>query len=391
MVSWLNCQEIKSNEMISDKNKWAFFKLLEAGLWEKDVQFLVAEQIDWHTVYKLSEEQSVLGLVLAGIDRFTTDRGAGDRLPHDLLMQWIGVVQLYEQKNKSMNDFVSMLIEKLRLSNIYALIVKGQGIAQCYEKPYWRACGDVDLLLSDNNYSQAKTFLKSLATSVEREDVYEKHFGMNIKGWTVELHGSLRSGVSSRVDKQIDTVQNAVFYGGDVRSWTNGKTQINMPGVDCDVFFVFTHILKHFYREGVGLRQLCDWCRLLWVYRNSINKKLLEKRLLEAGIMSEWKAFAAVAVDYLGMPVEAIPFYTSSRSQSKKARKIVSVILETGNFGHNKVNNNQIKHSTFIRKTISLWQHTNDSMKHFFIFPLNTLRAWWYIVVRGFRVVAKGS
>ena len=31
------------------------------------------------------------------------------------------------------------------------------------------------------------------------------------------------------------------------------------------------------------------------------------------GLMSEWKAFAAVAVDWLGMPVEAIPLYSSNR------------------------------------------------------------------------------
>ena len=60
--------------------------------------------------------------------------------------------------------------------------------------------------------------------------------------------------------------------------------------------------------EGVGLRQVCDWCRLLWTYKDSLNYGLLEQRIKRAGLMSEWKAFGAYAVDYLGMPVEAIPF-----------------------------------------------------------------------------------
>lgn len=58
-----------------------------------------------------------------------------------LLLQWIGEVQVIEQRNKAMNQFVAELIEKLRKADIYALLVKGQGIAQCYEKPLWRCSG----------------------------------------------------------------------------------------------------------------------------------------------------------------------------------------------------------------------------------------------------------
>ena len=32
----------------------------------------------------------------------------------------------------------------------------------------------------------------------------------------------------------------------------------------------------------------------------------------EAGVVSEWKAFAAMAVEYLGMPMEAMPLYSDS-------------------------------------------------------------------------------
>ena len=59
----------------------------------------------------------------------------------------------------------------------------------------------------------------------------------------------------------------------------------------------------------VGLRQFCDWCRLLWTYRRSINVGLLEARLNEMGLVSVWKAFGAFAVEYLGMPGEAMPLY----------------------------------------------------------------------------------
>ena len=51
-------------------------------------------------------------------------------------------------------------------------------MAQCYERPLWRSCGDVDFFLDDENYEKAKGFLKPLAASVEEEYVREKHLGM---------------------------------------------------------------------------------------------------------------------------------------------------------------------------------------------------------------------
>ena len=104
-----------------------------------------------------------------------------------------------------------------------------------------------------------------------------------------------------------------------MRSWMNGKTLVFLPSADNDVIIVFTHILAHFFYGGIGLRQVCDWCRLLWTYRDIIDRKLLEKRLWRMGVMTEWESFAALAVDYLGMPVEAMPFYYDSHKWSRKA------------------------------------------------------------------------
>ena len=133
-----------------DNNTRAFLALVRAGLWKKDVRLLPYQDIKWQEVYRLATEQSVLGLVLVGLEHSDV------KPPQVVLLQWIGEVQMIEQRNKEMNGFVAKLIEKLRKNDIYALLVKGQGVAQCYEKPLWRVSGDVDLLLDDENYQKAK-------------------------------------------------------------------------------------------------------------------------------------------------------------------------------------------------------------------------------------------
>ena len=134
--------------------------------------------------------------------------------------------------------------------------------------------------------------------------------------------------MSSRIDKVIDEVQDDTFAHNHFRTWKNGVTDVHLPSPDNDVFFIFTHFIKHFYKEGLGLKQLCDWCRLLWTYRDSLDILLLESRIRKAGLMAEWKGFAALAVDYLGMPAEAMPLYDSNKKWAVKAEKIIRQILK---------------------------------------------------------------
>jgi len=332
----------------------AFCALVRTGLWEDigaNHDLNLISKVDWEKVYLLAEEQSVVGLVLAGIEQFKK-ANVNLALDLELLLQMIGEVQMIEQQNKAMNQFIEKLVENMREAGIYTLLVKGQGIAQCYERPLWRPSGDVDFFLSNDNYEKAKRFLLPLSSGNKPERLYSKEMGKSIDSWYVEVHGTLRTGLSTRIDKAVDSVQNDVFYGGSVRSWENGNTQVFLPAPVCDVFFVFTHFLKHFYKGGgVSIRQLCDWCRLLWTYKDSLNHELLESRVRKAGLMSEWKAFAALAIEYLGMPLKAMPLFSTDKKWKKKAEKIVAFILKGGE-----------------------WQKFNDTVAVGKIFPLNTFR-----------------
>ena len=314
----------------SENTRKAFLELVEAGLWGNgNPDIRIDGTTDWQEVYRLATEQSVLGLILDGLEHSDV------KPPQVLLLQWIGEVQMIEQRNKAMNQFVAELVEKMRAADIYAILVKGQGVAQCYEKPLWRPYGDVDLLLSEVNYKKAKELLLPLSLSNKNEERYSQHLGMNIGQWYVEIHGSLRTGLSARVDKEVDAVQDSVFIGENVRSWDNNGTLVFLPAPTEDVFLVFTHFIKHFYKEGMSLRQLCDWCRLLWTYRESLNYENLGIWINKAGLMKEWKAFYNLASKYLGMPDLDSRLMVNDSRFDKKAEKLMEFIL--GGYSGNKI------------------------------------------------------
>ena len=365
-----------------DNNQRAFFELLKAGLWGDQRSVQEFKDVDWERVYQLAQEQSVQGIVLQGIEAV---QGAwlkvhgSPLVPRILLLQWIGEVRYVEQQNKDMNVFVAELFGQLREAGVNAVLVKGQGIAQCYEKPLWRSSGDVDLLLTEENYEKAKALLLPQATDVETEFVSLKHIGMTLRGWPVELHGTLHSRLSERIDGVIDEVQKEVLNGGKVRSWQNEKQQVFLPAPNEDVIFVFTHVLRHFYIEGIGLRQICDWCRLLYTYRDSLNHDLLELRLRKAGLMTEWKAFYNLASRYLGMTDLDSRFMVHDSRFDKKSERILEFVLKTGNFGHNR----EFKRSKnyFIDKILAFRFKLRDFVHHARIFPKDSMMFFLYYMV----------
>ncbi len=369
-----------------DKGTLVFLELLRAGLWEQEVRLLRFGDIDYSRVYDMAQEQSVVGLVTAGFEHV-----ADAKVPKEIALMFVGNAIQLAQRNNAMNHFIGATIEKMRRGGIYTLLMKGQGIAQCYERPQWRASGDIDFLLNEDSFDKALQFLTPLASSIDENDSYKKHLPMTIDPWLVELHGTLRGGLWRRMDKVLDDVQHEIFCSGAVRSWMNDNTQVFLPRADEDIVYVFSHILQHFFRGGIGLRQICDWCRLLWTYKDSLNLGLLESRIRKMGAMTEWKAFAALAVDFLGMPAEAMPFYSKSACWKRKARRIMNLVMETGNFGHKRDKSYYKKYSFIVYKAISLCRNTWDSIRQAFIFPLDSLKVWWVMIQQGVSTAAKGK
>lgn len=362
----------------TDNSINVFFALLKAGLWGESVRLLPFGNIDYNALFELSKEQCVVGLITDGLGRVEDFKvQKKDALP---FMQKVVSV---EKRNARMDEFIASIVKKMKEDGIRSYVVKGQGIAQCYERPQWRMSGDIDFLFDEKNFSLAVDFFKKLSPQMSG-DHHSRHIGLKLEDIDIELHRNQSTGLSFAVDKKLLKIQQQMFDNKDARIWNNNGEEILLPNVDTDVVIVFTHILKHFYKGGIGVRQLCDFCRLLWVYRDSIDCSLLESRLRSMKLLSEWKAFIAFVVEYLGLPKEAAPLYSPSAKWSRKASMIWSFILEVGNFGHNR-DMSYHSYPFLIRKFVSFKRRVFDAFRHARIFPLDSLRFLPCIVINGFR------
>lgn len=368
----------------------AFIAIVKAGLWEQSVSLANyldnTKDLKIAEITRLANEQSLSGIVAVGLEHVQDVRMAiEDMLP---IMETSLSIQA---ANTRMNVFIAKLFADLKNKDINAVLVKGQGIARCYERPQWRACGDVDLLLIGDNYYKSQTLMGSLGLEVEKESMSNKHHGFKIEDYVVELHGTFHSGLSRKVDRVLDEEMDTMFRNEEFRFWKNGESVIPLPSVNHDVMFIFSHILQHFHKEGIGLRQICDWCRLLWTYRDDIDTKYIEGRIKKMRLMSEWKAFAALAVDYLGMSADMMPFYDCRKKWSKKASKILNFIFYCGNFGRNIDSSYYTKHSYIVKKAISFKYRVSNFLKRVGIFSLDSIAFFFNSMIGSFKAVANGK
>ena len=363
-----------------------FFELLRSGLWEQDVALQRFESLDFESVYKLAYEQTVEGLVASGLNH-VVDMRIDKAQVLSFMKRSLGL----EKRNKRLDDFIARLVQSVKKEGLQLVLMRGQAVARCYSHPEWRTPGDIDFLLAPEDYTRVSDILSSKAESVEIGEFYTHDTSFTFKSLIVELHGTLRCGLSSKMDRVLDGLQQEILTGGHQRIWDDDGVEVFLPEANIDTLLIFTHFLKHFYKGGVGLRQICDWCRVLWAFRDTIDRKRLEDNLRRMRILEVWKGFAAYAVTYLGMPVEAMPLYDSADCWKRKADRIHAFLLEVGNMGNLRDMSYYGKYPFLVRKTISLARRVGDLFRHASIFPVASLRFFPKMMFNGLRSAALGE
>ena len=363
-----------------------FFGLLRSGLWgdAPELPDTTPSEDDWKKVYSLSMSQTVAGLVTDGASACPADY-----VPKAVSLKLMSTLIRIEKTNAALDAHVSRFVSLLESSGVQPVLVKGQAVAQCYIHPSGRMAGDIDLVIDPGQYEAAKAVITPTADHTADGDSSKMHFGATFGSVELELHGTVRTSLGHKVNDVLDDVQAQLFREGGCRRWNCLDTQVRIPSADFDALFIFTHLLQHFFCGGLGLRQLCDWARVLHTDCAAIDRALLERRLADMGLLSEWKAFVGFIVTYLGLPEEEAPLYDTR--YSSKAGKIWHYIERVGNFGKSRGLRDRSRDPYLIRKAGSLILKLKDMLYHVRVFPLDSLRFFRYYFRTGTLNVLRGK
>lgn len=310
------------------------FNLVKSALWQTAADAsLFAAQTDWQAIYQLARKQTVASIAFDGMLTLPPNL----QPPRPLLLQWSNSLMLCEANNHLLNQRIETLFKHYQEARLKPLLLKGQGVAQCYPRPEHRQPGDIDVYIGREDYERSNLLLTQLGGEIEQESA--KHAHGHWEGVTVENHFLLTQFASPAANR---------FLKREILPLLPGNRTVSIEGnnipvlpLEVDVFFVFVHLALHFLSGGIGLRQLCDWTCLLHTHANKMDEAEVVRMLQGVGLFNAAKAVGAIVVNELGLPQDELPFYIS-KADKQRGEWLLKDIIQGGNFGfHGSVRRNR--------------------------------------------------
>ena len=314
-----------------NKHHTILFELLRSELWGGEVN-VEANQQELDEVVQIAKEQTVFGLAFNALTR------AEISMERKWKLQQIARLNKIRTKNDIVNREMLGFLALLDTNKIDYVVMKGQTVAVLYPHPDVRTSGDVDFLVKEDYQEIQRKFNICFGIVLPDKSRYDKDAAFHRNGVIYELHTYLITFGSSRNarywDNLIEKSWNERYYV-DIQT---SKVRILPPTIYA--VYVFLHLFFHFLREGVGLRQFCDWAVMMNHYSDEIDRNLVKQMLLELDMLKAFKAFGSVVVHILGLSPDKFPFALDEKDK-KWGEKIVGDVLKGGNFG---IKNHTIKH-----------------------------------------------
>lgn len=215
---------------------------------------------DWKEVLRLAQQQGVVAMSFVGVSQLREDQ----RPPVEIYLEWLGLSDIVHRKSIEQFETAARLAAFWKKHGIRTVVIKGISNAVLYPRPTFRPASDFDCFLC-GQYEDGNKCIESLGYSVGRSDY--RHAVFNFENLHVENH---RFCTTIRGDKQRKLfekrLQSLLIDATPVK--VQG-TQIELPPLLFRALYFLQHAHRHFLREGITLRYICDWAMIIKAGKNS--------------------------------------------------------------------------------------------------------------------------
>ena len=322
-----------------DKTLQALFALLQAGLWgifdEAAASAFPLSAGEWERVFTLARQQTVTGIAFRGLD-FLPEEAAP---PMGIMAKWMAHADRIEQSNRVMNETVAKLYGYFASAGVEAVLQKGQGVAAMYPEPLLRECGDIDLYFP--GHDGVSDPLAGIDGAV-RERQPDDSWSYVVDGIIVEHHTDLLDIQSPRAKRYV---QKLIQEKGFEKVVTGDGVEVLVPAPEVNLLLLSSHILKHAFGVGIGLRQFCDYAVAGRYYEGRVNLQEMREIWKKTGL-EKWQSLLE---EFIGRFLDSDcalarndnkDFQDDTHSErseesfyKKKTDVLLDIVLKGGNFG----------------------------------------------------------
>lgn len=316
-----------------------FFELLRIAIGRQDRFRQNPTEDSWEQMLLQANRQAVTGPLYMALGRLPAEQ----RPPRTVILNWHACTEKIRHDNRKANRDAAWACECFRKAGFRNVLLKGQGNATLYPDPLLRHPGDVDVWLKGSR-SRIIGYVRSFFPDIKMQWI-EMEFPIK-KGCCIEVHT-----MPSFMSNPFDNRRLARYFREHAEETFNnhitiyierggGEGSVNIPTTQVNMLFQLTHIYRHIFNCGIGMRQIMDYYYLL----NSANassyteetyaevKKLHMTRFCSALMWIMHEVFGMDESSLIG-PVN-----------TEEGRFLLDEIMTAGNFGHHDPRINRTRH-----------------------------------------------
>lgn len=211
------------------------------------------KEADWKELYAIAQKQALLGVLFHGIQRLPKELAPEQKL----LMQWMVMAEMIRKQNIRLFLDSVKVCKNFENEGFANCILKGQGNALLYPDPYMRTPGDIDIYLAGGRKRVMQYINKVCPNQVMRYH----HVDFPVMKTAIEVHFTPSYMFfpihNSRMQKWFKEVMGEQC--NHRVSLPDGYGEIHVPQVSFNVIYILSHLHRHIFTEGIGLRQLLDY------------------------------------------------------------------------------------------------------------------------------------
>lgn len=214
--------------------------------------------MDWQGLHDFAVKQAIEGMVFRGVERLGKDVG----IPQELLYNWFAESEQIRWRNGVVNEVATELVQRFSRDGFRSCILKGQGNAMMYPDPLSRTSGDIDVWLEGNR----KDILNYVRSILPNAPFQYHHVDLPpLKDVSIEVHFIPSFFSNPLQNKRMQTFfrEQADAQFSHLVQLPGCEGHVAVPTDEFNLVYQMTHIMRHVFDEGIGIRQLMDYYFLL--------------------------------------------------------------------------------------------------------------------------------
>ncbi|MCQ2096540.1 MAG: nucleotidyltransferase family protein [Fibrobacter sp.] len=293
------------------------FQFLRYSLGVSDAPLPALSEREWGALHKWAERQSLLGVLYFGLQKLPPALCP----PQKLAWRWSMEAEHIRGQNKKINETTAELTQLFEKQGHKVFVLKGSANALLYPDSNLRQTGDIDFFVLGGR-SVAEDLLAR--SGLDKKAVFNSyHAEFEYAGEVVEVHY-----VASRMyaPAQNRALQKFLAEEAETSRWV--PQGFYVPNVCYALVMQLCHLKQHFFKGGIGLRQLVDYHQLL-LHCSADDRAKVAAQLKSCGLgkMAGAVMFALGEVFALEEP------RMLCAPDKARGRILLKVVLEGGNFG----------------------------------------------------------